>query len=273
MVNQLGIALLMVFAPIATAQGAPPGAEALGYSKCVINEKPAAPDIAPGATGNYKWFSGQWFAQPPSLDRYQTIQGALTLALDGEIVSRSRDFSTGKLPALSGSDGFYAEFDVRLSDNDPDHWPAVWLMPVEHNGKQQDHYSGDPVHFERWMELDIDEGGFCTGLAGTVLSWTGIWPHYQRAFNPNHLSPIPLDRTHAHTFGASYDPADAKVNWWVDGANQMSAGLPHVPTIAANQHFYLIISAQSHGKNKPYSMFINGVRAYVPARSILPAAP
>jgi len=44
----------------AMAQGAPPGAAALGYTLCVINEKPTAADIAPGSNGDYKWFNGQW---------------------------------------------------------------------------------------------------------------------------------------------------------------------------------------------------------------------
>jgi hypothetical protein len=32
-------------------------------------------------------------------------------------------------------------------------------MPVEHNRKMLDSYPGDPAGFERWMELDVDEGG------------------------------------------------------------------------------------------------------------------
>jgi len=54
------------------------------------------------------------------------------------------------------------------------------------------------------------------------------------------------------------------VAWWVDGVKQMNASSPEVPAVGARQHFYLIISAQSHGKKTPYSMFVSGVRAYVP---------
>jgi hypothetical protein len=57
----------------------------------------------------------------------------------------------------------------------------------------------------------------------------------------------------------------------VDGKGLMQAGAPHVPDVGAKQHFYLIISAQTHGKNKPYTMFIGGVRAFVPSTSTLPA--
>jgi hypothetical protein len=46
----------------------PPGAAALGYTKCVIREIPTAADVAPGHNGDYKWCSGQWYSKtvPPS---------------------------------------------------------------------------------------------------------------------------------------------------------------------------------------------------------------
>ena len=248
----------------------PSGAAALGYTKRVINETPTAADIAPGKNGNHPWFSGQWYsAKVPSLDHYRTLSGVLAMSLGGDLVSTPRDFSAGRLPLLPGAGGFYAEFDVRLSDNDPDHWPAVWLMPAEHDGKR-DHYEGDPPGYERLMELDVDEGGFGRGLTGTVHSTEGVYPKWKHVQNPNNVSSVALDRSQPHTFGASYDPARQKVAWWVDGKPQMSAGSPYVPAVAARQHFYLIISAQSHGAKKPYFMFVSGVRAYAPPSSPLP---
>jgi hypothetical protein len=257
----------------AAAKAVSAGAAALGYSNRVINESPVATDVAPGKKGNYKWFSGQWWNPPgPSLDHYSTQDGALALNLDGELVSTPHDFAAGILPLLSGSNGFYVEFEVRLSDNDPDHFPAVWLMPAEHNRAKNDVYSGDPPEFERWMELDVDEGNFGPGLMGSVVYTCDVYPHWERILNDyNHLSPLPLDRSQKHTLGSSYDPNHKLVTWWVDGVKQMSAGEPHVPAIAAKQHFYLIVSAQTHGKKKSYSMFVNGVRAYVPASSPLPS--
>lgn len=252
------------------AGSVPPGAAALGYTKRVIHETPTAADIAPGRNGNYKWFSGQWYSQStPSLDHYETREGMLALKLGGDLVSTPLDFSQGQLPLLPGPDGFYVEFDVRLSDNDPDHWPAVWLMPAEHDGKR-DHYEGDPPGFERFMELDVDEGGFGPGLTGTVHSTEGVWPKWKHVQNPNNVARGPLDRSQQHTFGASYDPVQQQVTWWLDGLQQMSAGAPYVPAVAARQHFYLILSGQSHGAKKPHYTFIRGVRAYVPPRSTLP---
>jgi endoglucanase len=252
----------------------PPGAAALGYTKCIISERPIAADVAPGKSGDFKWFSGQWYnGEPPSLEHYRTRHGALVLSAGGDLVSTSRDFTGGRLPLLPGPDGFYVEFEVQLPDNDADHWPAVWLMPAEHSGKQEDQYPGDPPGFERWMELDVDEGGFGPGLTGTVHSWWGIWgtgEGYQHIQNPNNVPQTPLDRSRRHTFGASYDPVSRKVTWWVDGVEQMSAGAPHVPEVAAKQHFYLIISNQTHGANKPYDMTVTGVRAFVPPDAAWP---
>lgn len=252
------------------AVSVPPGAAVLGYTKRVISETPTAADIAPGKNGDHKWFSGQWYSSPaPSPDHYGTQKGVLALSLGGDLVSTPRDFSPGRLPLLPGANGFYIEFDVRLSDNDRDHLPAVWLMPAEHDGKR-DHYEGDPAGFERFMELDVDEGGFGSGLTGTVHTTEGVYPKWKGSQNPNNVSSVAIDRSQKHTFGASYDPVLQKATWWVDGKLQMSAGSPDVPAIAARQHFYLIISAFSHGAKKPYFMFVSGVRAYAPPSSPLP---
>jgi hypothetical protein len=258
----------------------PPGAGKLGCTKCIINERPTAADVVPGKDGAYKWFSGQWYAKPPSLDHYSTEDGVLVLKQGGDLVSTPRDFSAGKLPLLPGADGFYVEFEVRLSGQDPDYFPAVWLMPAEHSGKQQDQYRelfpNDPPGYERWMEFDIDEGGFGPGLTGTVHNWYGIWGKdggYKHQQNPNNVSKLALDRSGKHIFGGSYDPAKRQVTWWVDGVEQMSAAAPYVPEVAARQHYYLILSAQSHGKDKPYRMYISGVRAFVPPTSAVPAVP
>lgn len=265
--------LVAAHVPCAAQDRIPKGARKLGYTKCIIHETPTTKDIAPGANGAFKWFSGQWFVKsPPSLDHYTMTDGVLTLRPGGYLVSAPRDFSKGALPLLPGKHGFYVEFDVRLSSDDPDHWPALWLMPAEHNGKKEDCYPGDPPGFGRWMELDVDEGGFGPGLTGSVHSWTGIYPNYKSEKNKGHISKIPLRRKREITFGASYDPNQSKVTWWVDGKEQHSATSPYVPNVAKRQNFYLIISANTHGKKIPYSMFVRGVRAYTLPEADIPGA-
>jgi hypothetical protein len=254
--------------PSAAGSVVPPGAAVLGYTLSVINENPTASDIAPGANGPYKWFDGQWWESPPPMSDYWTTNGVLAMGLGGDLASMPRDFSTGALPLLSGAGGFYVEFEVQLSDTNSDHWPAVWLMPWEHPSADQ--YPEDPSGYERFMEFDVDEGGFGPGLTGTVHSWAGYYPEYlNSAQNPNNVSPDALDRSQKHIFGGSYDPVRQTTAWWLDGVRQMIAGPPAVPAIATNQHFYLIISDQSHGLNVPYTMLISSVKAYVLPQTVV----
>lgn len=250
----------------------PAGASVLGYTKRVINLNPTTADISPDGAGVYPLYNGQWYKKtPPSLDHYSMEDGVLALSLDGDLTTISRDMTQHQLPLLSGSEGFYVQFEVRLSDNNPDHWPAVWLMPAEHNRRQDDHYRGDPVNFERWQEIDVDEGGLGPGMTGTAHNWSGIWPHYTKIHNTNNRSSTPLDRTSWHKFAAGYDPIRHKITWWLDGKKQFSAKSADISDYAADQHFYLLVTAQTHGQNVPYTMYIRNITAYVPANSDLPA--
>jgi hypothetical protein len=251
----------------------PPGAAALGYTKLVIDQHPTAADISPypAYNGPYKWFSGMWYQQQNN-SYYSTTNGVLAITLGGTLSDTPLDFSSGALPVLPGTNGFYVEFDYWLSDNGSDHWPAVWLLPVEH-GEGTDVYPGDPAGYERYMELDVQEGGFGPGLTGTVHNWTGIYPNYVNTQNPNNVDSIFINQSQKHTWGASYNPTNATVTWWVDGVQEMSATSPYVPAVAAQQHFYLIIDAASHGAQTPYTMYVSGVRAYVPSNSPLPPVP
>jgi hypothetical protein len=248
------------------SQPIPPGAAELGYTKLVINEHPVVKDISDRQSGHSKWFRNLFytFTPPQESDFKMTDEGVLQLGPHVSIVSTPRDFSKGALPTLSGAKGFYIEFEVKLSDNSPDHWPAVWAMPVEHNLKQQDHYRGDPPKFERWLELDVDEGSFGPGSTTTSISWQGTYPHYHKQQNGNNVSKTPLDRTQWHTFGASYDPVKSQVTWWLDGQKTVSATSPYVPAVATKQHFYLIVSNQERKGHIPYLMYLRAVRAYVP---------
>jgi hypothetical protein len=76
---------------------------------------------------------------------------------------------------------------------------------MEHNVRQEDCYPGDPPHFERHMELDVEESvnvrGFGRGLTGTVISWTGIRPNHSMAQNStNRVDSTPLDQTMKHVW-------------------------------------------------------------------------
>jgi len=245
---------------------APAPAKALGFTRAAITLCPKLADISTSGLGTAALYNGhQWQKPIPAPSLYTSSpDGGLRMIAGGTLCSVSHDMQAGTLPLLDGSRGFYVEFTTRLSDDDPDHFPAVWLMPVEHNAAQHDHYDPDPKGYERYLELDVDEGGFTKGFMGTAIAWEGIWPHYQRTrSNPIWAVP-PLDRSKTHTFAALFDPTDLRVSWFLDGKLQYTATGPAVPRISLQQHFYLILEANQHDKKIPYYMDVLDIRAFTP---------
>jgi hypothetical protein len=236
----------------------PTGAKSLGYLHQLFCVAPTTSDISTDGSLN-KLYSGMWYnKEPVSLSLYSLTGQILTLDNGGGLTTESRQSLPGSLPLLLGSAGFYVEFAERLSDNDPDHWPAVWLMPQEHNLRRHDHLSTDPAGYERWLELDVDEGGFNAGHHGALIYWGGQYPHYEKQNNASNDPPstFGMDRTQEHVFGLSYDPAGKKVTWWIDGAAVGSASLERIPSAILGHHYYLLINNQTHKLNRPYKMYV-----------------
>lgn len=227
----------------------------------LFNLRPRADTISPTGDGAFPLFNGTWWdhGRPPVSVLRDSAQG-LQIPLGSAIATASVHSRPGTLPLLDPDKGFFVEFEVALSSNDPDHFPAVWLMPIEHDAHQNDRQEGAPPGFERWVEIDVDEGGFAPGPHGVIIEWQGLWPHYTRQIHGPGNGPTPLDRTRPHHFGFSYDPVAKAARWWRDGLP--SAPYP-VPWIG-HHHYYLIISAQSHGARKPYAMMLRSVSAYQP---------
>jgi len=268
------IAQIIVASPLAAwalACGAvPPGAAELGYTKQVVSVLPRVADVSADGAGSYKFYSGAWWMKyaPTKMNIADSPDG-IAIGAGTDLVTVARDLKRGTLPVLPGKDGFYVEFESRISDNDKRRWPALWLMPVEHGPSMKDRHEGDPENYQRWMELDVDEGWERGGMMGTVHSWSGVWPHYKTQINKNHLAERPLDRTKVHTFGASYDPIQHRVTWWLDGVRQMSA---EAPEVGAKQNFYIIMSAQNRGGAGPYTMYVKAIRVFVPPSTALPVS-
>jgi hypothetical protein len=235
----------------------PPGAKSLGYSHQVFCVAPTTSDISVNGSLN-KLYSGMWYnTNPVSMSLYSMTGQVLTFANGGGLNTETRQSAPGMLPLLLGSAGFYVEFAERLSDNNSDHWPAVWLMPQEHDIHQHDHAASDPPGYERWIELDVDEGGFNTGHHGALINWYGKYPQYEKQNNGNDPpSTFGMDRTQEHVFGLSYDPVGKKVTWWVDGVSVGSASTDQLPSIVNGYHYYLLINNQSHKLNLPYKMYV-----------------
>jgi hypothetical protein len=249
---------------ICTDTATPPGAAQVGALQLVIRDCPqlATVDFTGRADGS-KYYAGLYFTQPKDRGLYEQASDGLILKRGGAVSTVKMTSYPGLFPLLSGARSFYIEAQVATSSNDPDNFPAIWLMPIEHNLRLEDVYPPDPKGFERWFELDIDEGGFGPGSHHTAISWSGKWPNYKKVQNPNPTSKVPLDRTQSNVFGVSYDPATLTVRWWVNGQQVLEAGPPAVPEIARRQNFYLIVSAQSHRNISNYQMKFMGVRAYI----------
>ena len=139
----------------------------------------------------------------------------------------------------------------------------------------RDVYSGELNGFERWMELDVDEGGLAKsgGAMCSTISWWGRFSlgGFKSEISSNRATGEALDRTKVHTFGTSYDPVKRQVTSWVDGKQkwQTPVDCSSVPEIAAEQHFYPILSVWriDKGMQKSYLMHVSGVRADVPAHA------
>jgi hypothetical protein len=242
----------------------PEGATQVGAVQPLFRDCPRLDDVDfTGRADGRKYYPGLYFTKVKDRGLYEQATDGIVMQRGGALATVKMNSYPGQFPLLSGKRPFYIEAQVALSSNDRDNFPAVWLMPIEHNLRMEDVYEGDPKSFERWFELDIDEGGFGPGGHHTAISWTGIHPNYQKIQNPNPTSKVPLDRTQPNVFGVSYSPEDLTVRWWLNGQQVLQASHPYVPEIARRQNFYLIVSAQSHKNISQYQMKLMGVRAFV----------
>jgi hypothetical protein len=89
----------------------------------------------------------------------------------------------GALPYILPVNGFYCEWLAWISDNNPDHWMACWMLPKEHNTAQNDTLPGQPAGYEGWYELDAMESGISGNIYGvpyrgplqTMINWYGFY--------------------------------------------------------------------------------------------------
>lgn len=242
----------------------PEGAAQVGALQPLFRDCPRIDDVDfTGRADDRKYYSGVYTSPPKDRSFYGQAEDGVVIQRGGVLSTAKVTSYPGRFPLLSGARPFYIEAQVATSSNHRDNFPAIWLMPIEHNPRMEDVYAPDPKSFERWFELDIDEGGFGPGGHHTAISWSGIWPNYKKIQNPNPTSKVPLDRTQPNVFGVSYSPQTLTVRWWLNGQQVLEAAHPYVPEIARRQNFYLIVSAQSHKNINHYQMKLLGVRAFV----------
>jgi hypothetical protein len=239
-----------------TCTNLPVGATVLGYTTQVFYDQPTLTEISTTNTDTTsKWYPGTLASR-----EYLSIQSSeLAIALGGGITSHPHGSKPGAIPFLSGAQGFYVEFAMRLSSNEADHFEGLYLQTAEH-ADNTDHLSTDPAGFERWTEIDVSESGYGPGSLATVINWWGTNPHYTHQTFNNYGHDLPLDYTKEHIYGLSYDPATNVLQWYIDNVPTWKA--TPVNSVIKDFHYNLVMAAASHGSHVGYDMFIRYVTAY-----------
>jgi len=244
----------------------PAGATALGYTSQVFYDEPNLTEVSTTDTDSTsKWYPGSFSNQLAhnlaSRELLSMHDSELAIPLGSGIDGETHASKAGALPLLSGAKGFYVEIAMHLSSNDDDHFVGLFLQTAEHDIAKTDHYSPDPLKFERWTEIDIAESGYGPGVLQSVMNWSGYFPHYDPKVRNNYGLQSPLDWTVEHRYGVSYDPIENLVQWYVDDVPTYSIS-PPPNSVITKDHFYVVLEASSHGAQTPYDMYVRYVTAY-----------
>lgn len=174
----------------------PPGAAILGYVHNAYTIFPVLADISNTSSAAIpsRFYNGVTIlasSNPPMTGYSLASNGQIKLTyVGGDPLGNGPSFSPmrnlnslpvqgnlGYMPFLLGSRGFCVEEAITISGNNTDNFFAFYVEPQEHNTTQNDHISTDPVQYERWLELDVNENGHGTdfggGNRGAVHSWEG----------------------------------------------------------------------------------------------------
>ena len=247
----------------------PSGAAHLGYT---VKKYSIVPTVAMVSTTDTNSTSALYPGEVTSsvasnlqeLKYLTTVNGVFTINYTGagapSVSSETHQATHGSIPLLPGANGFYIEAGIRLSSNDPDHYPGFRIMPAEHNLSQSDHIESSPTGFENWLE--ISAMGEQAGTAqSNLINWEGIYPDYKHTQN-YWRAPAGFNWTVEHIYGASFDPIARVVQFYLDGKPTLKASMANAPTIVDTYHYYFSLDARSHGLKKPYQMYVSYVTAY-----------
>jgi len=234
----------------------PDGAVALGYYNQLFYDQPALADVSTSMTAT----TSKWYSLPTNVEHVSMSGSELSIALGGAVWSQAHRGKEGALPYLTGAQGFYVEFAMRLSSNNNDHFEGMYLQTAEHT-MGLDHLSTDPAGYQRWTEIDVSESGYAPGSLATVINYYGISPNYSRTLlNDWGYIQTPIDYTKEHIYGVSYDPATNALQYYIDNVPTWKATLPG--SVIKDYHYFLVMESSSHGAKTPYDMYIRYVAAY-----------
>jgi hypothetical protein len=253
-----------------TCAALPAGAAALGYTVQMFHVVPTVAMVSTTDTDSthalYPGLESSSLATNlQDLKSLSMVNGVFTINYTGALAtswvsSVTHQSRQGTIPLLPGSKGFYIEAGIRLNSSDPDHYPAFYLMPSEHNGTQSDHIATSPTGYENWLEIDLMEEEAGTAQHN-LIKYQGIYPNYTRTMN-YWRAPTPFNWTVEHIYGASFDPIARVVQYYLDGKPTLKASMATAPTIVDTYHYYFILGVRNHGLKKPYQMYVSYVAAY-----------
>jgi hypothetical protein len=254
----------------------PPGAAALGYTKCLFIFHPTVARLnvsGSGASGAYQLYGSPGNGGTQTSAMYTTTNGQFTLVNSGTssvfpacaaVTQNSTSLATlqGLLPLIpvSTAAGYYAECAYHINNNNADHWESPWIWTAEQN-------TGATT---QWIEYDITEDGTqSAGMFSTAHYWNG-GTNNQSYVQSNLYNGANLDKTVEHIYGGSFDPVGQTFQRWLDGSSSgvwgSFTGSPpgstpfsaiSLPTAAYNGfHHFITMDAASHGANVPYNMMI-----------------
>jgi hypothetical protein len=274
--NRLILVLAIVLAAVAqravsqtSCVALPAGAAALGYTAKMYSIVPTVAMVSATDSGtNSTLYPGEEYASVASnlqeLKYLTMVNGVFTINYTGagapSVSSETHQATHGSIPLLLGSDGFYIEAGIRLSSNDPDHYPTFLVMPAEHDTSGSDHIDSNPTGYENWLQISAmeEQGGTAQS---NLINWEGIYPDYSRTMN-YWRAPAGFNWTVEHIYGVSFDPIARVVQFYLDGKPTLTASMANAPTIVDTYHYYFNLGAGSHGANKPYQMYVSYVAAY-----------
>ncbi|HEU4959250.1 MAG TPA: hypothetical protein VFT56_02480 [Sphingomonas sp.] len=206
-----------------------------------ISSAPVVPDVHSRASLGTVWLVGApWERDKATPDHVSFSRDGMCIRSVANVAGARPHYLPSTAPILDADKPFYVEVSARSTSNDNSNWPAIWLMPLEHDG-HRDSVAG----IEHWAELDLYEGGFSRGPQFAAHQWSGVYPHYST--KPEYLRlTTAFDATKMHRFGLSWEPETSAITWWLDGRKSYSLNNPDVFRISAHHHFYLIMGAQKH---------------------------
>jgi hypothetical protein len=149
--------------------GEPPAvAAAAGYTLNTLSSfKPGEIDASDTGKSGFGWYPYHFFGSHPQSGSIRTnADGSVTLNGDvtgpnGEIATAAPAKNAAKFVGMAFGGGAYIEaairFDPVASRANPRGWPSFWALSLEHVLTGNDQWSGQPVGYKRFIEVDIFE--------------------------------------------------------------------------------------------------------------------